>query len=982
MATVSVTDPTLATAPVRRSLLLFYVIFFLSGVSALTFETLWFRQAGLALGNSVWAGSMVLASFMAGLALGNLVAGRFGHRCSRPILMYGILEIIIGICGVALVVFYPSFNSFLVPVLRPLIDQPLIINPIRLGVGFVSMLPATVAMGATLPLMVKGLRSRDDRFGDMLGRLYACNTLGAMAGAICCEMLLISMFGIRGTGIVAGLLNLTVGVAAIRMSRSFSTSDDDGPATISLADRRPLNRYSIRLLIAASLSGGALLALEVIWFRFLLLFNFGTSQVFAVMLAVVLGGIGAGGLVASRWVRKHRASKTLPYVAIASGLMATLTYAIPALAVVLLKFDFQTDHSGLTTLLHSLVVMLPVSVLSGVLFTLTGQALHDENGSDTKSAGYLTLFNTFGAMLGALIAGFVLLPRCGIEVSFLLLSAVYALVAALTLRIDLSYSRISQVTLAAGGALLVLLVGLFPRGYVDNAVFLSVSGASPDSRTRVVAIREGITDTIMYSQYEWMGHPLYHRLITNSHSMSGTTPEAWQYMKQYVYLPAAIHPKLEKACLISYGCGVTGKALTDNKELKQIDIVDISKDILELNSVVYPEPADQPLRDPRVRVFIEDGRFFLLTTDQQYDLITSEPPPPKGANVVNLYTQEYFQLIHDRLAAGGITSYWLPHHSLAEGDARTIVRAFCEVFEDSSLWLGSGENWLLLGVKDGHQKVSADRFREQWSDPVVGPVIRASGFETPEQFGAYFICGRDEMLELTKDTLPLVDNYPHRLSPSSSARHGESRYLELMDAETSRQRFLASDHIRRLWPDELLESTSKYFETRNLIHDLWAPRDVRVSASPPGSLPAMHELLTKTELETALLWSLNSGYRDQLAAEQIVKEGRANLWVTEKIGHRHLSRREYNEAIAHYSKALEKMPPGSLEYQMAVVRHAYALCQTGQFEAAQRVLVERLGKSQVDDFVTNDLVFLESEFGLTSPVEAPEVPLKSLTAVK
>jgi spermidine synthase len=155
----------------KRSPLPFYIVFFLSGASALAFETLWFRLAGLALGNSVWAGSMVLSSFMAGLALGNLFAGRFGHRVKNPIRMYGLLEIVIGAAGVALVLLLPQFNSILAPVLRPWIDRPEILNPLRLGISFALMLPATMAMGATLPLMIKGLKSADVQFGERLGRL-------------------------------------------------------------------------------------------------------------------------------------------------------------------------------------------------------------------------------------------------------------------------------------------------------------------------------------------------------------------------------------------------------------------------------------------------------------------------------------------------------------------------------------------------------------------------------------------------------------------------------------------------------------------------------------------------------------------------------------------------------------------------------------------------------------------------------------------
>src|SRR5206468_8297209 len=135
-----------------------------------------------------------------------------------------------------------------------------------------------------------------------------------------------------------------------------------------------------------------------------------------------------------------------------------------------------------------------------------------------------------------------------------------------------------------------------------------------------------------------------------------------RYMKLFVYWPVAFHPAPKKALLISYGVGSTAKALTDTRAFEQIDVVDISRDVLSMDEVVYPDPATRPLRDPRVKVYVEDGRYYLLTTDQRYDVITAEPPPPKNAGIVNLYTREYFELLHDRLAEGGVATYWLPVH--------------------------------------------------------------------------------------------------------------------------------------------------------------------------------------------------------------------------------------------------------------------------------------------------------------------------------
>jgi hypothetical protein len=961
-SSVSESSTEAAAGTSRIKTLVFYFIFFCSGASALIFETLWFRQAGLTFGNSVWAGSMVLASFMAGLALGNLFAGRFGHKSKQPIRAYGKLEFLIGAFGLGLVLLFPQFNARFAPLFEPYLEQPLILNPLRLGLGFMLMLPATMAMGATLPFMVRGLSAKNSRFGVRLGKLYALNTLGAMAGTLVCEMVLIEQLGIQGTGFAAAALNVFVGMTAILVGKI----DPAALPAIKTGKSTRLNGQQFRILCATFLAGGILLALEVVWFRYLLLLNFGTSQVFAVMLAVVLSGISIGGMLASLWLRKRDARQSLSSIAVTSGLLTLLCYAVPTILIVTQNLKFQTDNTGLSTLGHSLIVMFPVSMLSGALFTMMGAALHADGASETKTTGYLTLFNTTGAMCGALLGGFCLIPMLGIERSILWLSFGYVLVSALCWIRWSEMKRSSRWTVTT---LTVLLIGVslgYPRGVTNNAMFFKVAGVQKDRNKRIVALREGLTETVMYSQSEWMGHPLYHQLITNSHSMSGTSPAAWQYMKMYVYLPVAIHPASRKSLLISYGCGVTGKALTDTKEFTQIDIVDISRDILDLNRVVFPKAEECPLNDPRVRVFIEDGRFFLQTTKERYDLITSEPPPPKGANVVNLYTQEYFQLIHDRLASGGMTSYWLPHHSLNQEDSRTIVRAFCEVFKDSSLWLGSGDNWMLLGIRDGHKTVTEERFRKQWQDPDVAPILAACGFEFPEQMGSYFICDRELMMELTKDTLPLADNFPYRMKPSTSTRTAESRYAELMDLKSSRQRFQTCDHIARTFPKSMMEPSLPYFDQRNYIHDIWASHRVRFNPIRVGSIRGLHMLQANTKLRMPVLWSLNTGYRDQIVVDKIVAEGRANVWVVEKLGHRGLADRDFAAAESKYAKCIKRMKKDTLEFQQNVLRRTYVLCMLGKKIEAQSCVDEHLAKLQNED-MAEDWSYLKETFDLAEP---------------
>ncbi len=191
------------------------LIFFLSGVSALIFETLWFRLAGLALGNSVWSVSLVLAAFMGGIALGNALTARLGSRVSRPIALYAVLELAIGITGAAVVLALPYFPGLLGPALGRLVDTPWLLRFVRLAIAFgVLVIPAT-AMGATLPVLTQAFSRWDPNFGATIGKLYGWNTLGAVLGAISTEAFLIQWLGISGSGLAAMLLNLAAALIAL-----------------------------------------------------------------------------------------------------------------------------------------------------------------------------------------------------------------------------------------------------------------------------------------------------------------------------------------------------------------------------------------------------------------------------------------------------------------------------------------------------------------------------------------------------------------------------------------------------------------------------------------------------------------------------------------------------------------------------------------------------------------------------------------------
>jgi predicted membrane-bound spermidine synthase len=906
------------------------LVFFLSGASALCFEALWFRLSGLALGNSVLAASTVLAAFMAGLGLGNAFAIAWGHRIKFPIRFYALLEIAIAVSGLALVFLFPRLTAILAPVFRALDGGPIITGIIRLGVAFLLMLVPTGAMGATLPVLVKAAYRRNTNFGQILGMLYGWNALGAVTGVLAAELLFVRQLGMIGTGAVAFGLNLSAAILALCLSRREEAS----------AAEAARSRFSTRaacFLAVSFLSGFVLLALEVIWFRFLLLFFKGHTQNFAVMLASVLAGISLGGMIASKvfkqWPTVHR---LLGLVLFVNGVLVVLLYRY-LLPVVDASADLGA-FAGIS--LVSLFLMFPVSLLSGIIFTMLGKAVHAEIGIEARATGMLTLANTAGAALGALLAGLVLIPIFGIERSFFALALLYGVAALALFAIGhVPAARIPRYACYGATAALVAAVAFFPFGSMND--YLDVP-CRPFLNEQRVAVREGLTDTVQYLRKNLLGRPHYYRHVSNSFTMSDTLLFSKRYMKLFVYLPVAIRPEPRDALLICYGSGSTARALTDTRSLRNIEIVDTSRDVVELARIVYPDPESNPLADPRVTVHIEDGRFFLLTTDRQFDLITAEPPPPGSRGVVNLYSQEYFELIYDRLADGGVVSYWLPCHFLEVSEAKAITRAFCNVFGNGSLWMGAGFNYMLVGIKGSTGQVSTEEFSRQWADPVVGPEMRSLGFASPEQFGALFIADSARLEAWLADTRPLVDNFPARVSHEATnwkSREKLAHYKEFADPNKSRANFLKSRDVAGMWPRELREGAKSHFSVRNTINDM----NLAPSMKWTTPIEELDACINDPLLEDYIHWACMS----DPSAQRIVTVAMADLpdetitdpEVIYHLAARAAQERKYELAEQHLRRFSERFGSTFTEYghYHCHVFRMYFLYLLGQKDLARQV---------------------------------------------
>ena len=422
-------------------------LFFVSGISGLIYQSLWLRLLSLVFGVTVYAASTVLASFMAGLALGTLAAGRLTPRIRRPLLWFGAVELGIG----TLALLTPWALRLVAPIWiglqDRLPDQLWALTAARFLTSLAVLLAPTVLMGATLPLVVRSSLADRALAGPRVGVIYAANTTGAIAGALAAGFVLIGGIGIARSFQLAALLNALVGVAAITLDVSGAGRAD--VATPPVGPARVSSGAVVSGIgqLAFAFSGFAALALEVVWFRILVLVLPATSYAFTTMLAAVLLGLAAGSALATPWLRRSwNWVHAYGVVQLAIGVMT-----VGAMAFYLDRYGAGalrgSDHVA------SLFVIVPPALAMGFAFPVGIRAWVDAAGrpEEQRAAGVARLYaaNVAGAIAGAAAGGFLLVPAFGSRLSLVLLASGFVLSGLLLIWYSASDKRRAVVAVTA-----------------------------------------------------------------------------------------------------------------------------------------------------------------------------------------------------------------------------------------------------------------------------------------------------------------------------------------------------------------------------------------------------------------------------------------------------------------------------------------------------------------------------------------------------
>jgi len=629
-----------------------HVMVLAGGVAALSWEVVWQLQATLAFGVSAVGTALTLAATMGGMTLGSLAMGQqLRARCvAKPLRLYGVLELVIGACGLMML---PGFHALTVLDTAAYGAVPTLTPWLHAFGMFALMAPATLAMGATVPVFQLVAR----RHRTWVAALYGMNTAGAAIGVLLLSFYLLPRFGVQQSCLVVAGVNAAVFLLSLALDRPAAVEPAadaaDSPAATPL-------RWTPQLVVLCT--GFVTFGLEVSWFRALRAAFWSTSSTFAILLAAVLIPLALGARIVP--FLRRRGVTPAPMLLAAGVAILLGTPGVERLDL-LPAVPLEPIRTLAIWLLASLITIGPA-----VLFLATALPIYLEEHPDPAATGRLYGLNTFGSVAGSLVAAWLLLPWIGSSrTSWLLGLAVVAAAAALFGR------RGRLVAATAGAAALLFAVALTSSPGRDR-----VHGVPAGHGEKVIAVDEGPDFTA--SVIDWKDGARYLYIdgfsATSSHATNG------HYMYWMGALPARLHAAPERGLVICFGTGQTANALRRHVS-GRVDVVEISQAVLDLAS--YFDVNEKVLEDSRVVPIVMDGRAWLRRTEDTYDVITLEPMPPNFAGVNSLYSKEFYEIAARRLTADGIVTQWLPFHLLDPWDAASITATFLAVFPDAILWV-------------------------------------------------------------------------------------------------------------------------------------------------------------------------------------------------------------------------------------------------------------------------------------------------------
>ena len=648
----------------NRSLPLLIVLFLASGAAALIYEIVWFQMLQLITGSSAVAMAILLGTFMGGMCVGSLALPKTIGPHRPPLLIYGLLELGIAVCGLILLFAVPYVHGALLSTML--------------------LVPPTILMGATLPALARWVETTP-RGISWLGFFYAANIAGAVCGSLLAGFYLLRVYDTAVATYVAAAINIAIALCAFLPgwnSEKEIAADYANDTDWNLRNLRNSRLFPSpnSVYVVIGLSGLCALGAEVIWTRLLSLMMGATVYTFSIIVAVFLAGLGIGsgaGAAMSRSTSNARRDLGV--------CQALLACAIAWSAYMLTHVLPYWDNSGL---IRSMLAVLPAACLWGASFPLSLAAAATRGQDAGQLVGGIYAANTIGAITGAVGFSLFVIPWLGTQHAQQILIVISSIAALLLL------PRALQAMALA--ALLLFTVSPVPPSLIAYGRNLPMT-LSQRSAASIIYSGEGISSSVAVSDTS-NGFRNFH---VSGKIEASTEPEDMRLQRMLGHLPALLHQRPLSVLVVGFGAGVTAGSFVTHPTVERIVICEIEPMIPKMVGPYFAQQNYNLLEDPRVQIVYDDARHYLLTTEEKFDVITSDPIHPWVKGAAALYTQEYFELVRRHLNPGGIVSQWVPLYQSTAEVVKSEFATFFGVFPGGTVWTnnqgGMGFDIVLLG---------------------------------------------------------------------------------------------------------------------------------------------------------------------------------------------------------------------------------------------------------------------------------------------
>jgi len=704
-------------------------LFVASGFSAVAYQVILSRYLQLVTGATAYAISALLVAFMVGISAGSAVGGRLADRTPHPLRLYALAEGAIGAYCLAFPALFPLLQDLYLLLAPPIEGPPWPRHLVRFLIGAAAFVVPSFFMGLTTPAYARALAAGRPDMGRRLARLYALNVFGASLGAFLTAYLLVPRLGLVGSMLACSLLNALVCVVAWRISRPVAAAEAAAPADASGAGPAlPLARL-LTLLVAAAASGLLSFALEIIWTHLLAILIGNSVYAFGLMLGALLLGLALGARLAESVAEPEpRAATAIGTSQVLAGAAVVATLGVwdgvPSVFLLLARSSPSFFLMEAVRFAVAFGLMLLPTALIGMAFPLVMRCVGSSPARFGRAVGLVYAVNTLGAVAGAILGSYAILPVLGSLGSLRLLGGLLAATGGVVL-LALSRSRwralgAAAAAACAAGAAWAPVHWDFNSLNVAAAIYL---GRSTSGEGRLVFRREDPTGGLT-TVVESRG---VKTLLTNG-KFQGDDSEEVPIQHRLANIPTLFTSGRERALVIGLGTGVTLASLAAHG-FERVVCAELSAPIVEAAATHFAEVNGRVLSWPQVELIRDDGRSVLLEREERYDVVSVEVNSIWFAGMGAIYSDDFYRLVARRLKRHGVLLQWFPMHHLSARNLFMVVNTVRSVFPHVSVWNHRHQGFVVASREP--LALDLDSLRQDLARERLAPYLAELGSGSP-----------------------------------------------------------------------------------------------------------------------------------------------------------------------------------------------------------------------------------------------------------